>query len=121
MALGHNPSLFWITFFLRCDVWVVFCWCLLLDVVVSQRILLLLPEILLNCEKHHLDKRNQLTENQMSIILMSEVGGRPSILLMKMVVITSIVVKLTLRDASKYSSLKMVVAKVINMRRMEGK
>ena len=59
--------------------------------------------------------------NQMSIILMSDVGGKLSILLMKMVVITSIVVKFTLRAASKKNGLKKVVAKVIAMRRREGK
>ena len=58
---------------------------------------------------------------QMSIILMSDVGGKLSILLMKMVVITSIVVKFTLRAASKKNGLKKVVAKVIAMRRREGK
>ena len=57
----------------------------------------------------------------MSIILVSEVGGRPSILLMKMVVITSMVVRLTLKEASKYICLNNVVAKVINVKRMEGK
>ena len=59
--------------------------------------------------------------SQMLIILISEVGGRLSILLMKMVVITSMVVKLTLRVASKYCSLYKVVAKVMSMRRTEGK
>ena len=44
--------------------------------------------------------------NQMSIILIAEVGGSPSILLMKMVVITSIVVKFTVRaEQSKYKAL----------------
>ena len=57
----------------------------------------------------------------MSIIFVSEVGGKPSILLMKIVVITSIVVKFTLREASKEICLKNVVAKVINVRRIEGK
>ena len=59
--------------------------------------------------------------NQMSIILISEVTGRPSILLMKMVVITSMVVRLTLNAASKKNGLKKVVAKVIIMRRRDGK
>ena len=49
----------------------------------------------------------------MSIILMSEVGGKPSILLMKMVVITSMVVRFTLKAASKKKGLKKVVAKVM--------
>ena len=48
---------------------------------------------------------------------MAEVGGRPSILLMKMVVITSMVVRFTLKAASKKKGLKKVVAKVIIMRR----
>ena len=39
--------------------------------------------------------------NQMSIILIAEVGGSPSILLMKMVVMTSIVVKFTVRAGKK--------------------
>ena len=59
--------------------------------------------------------------SQMSIILMFEVGGRLSILLMKMVVITSMVVKLTLKAASKKKGLKKVVAKVIVIRRRVGK
>ena len=57
----------------------------------------------------------------MSIILMSEVGGRLSILLMKMVVITSMVVRFTLKAASKKNGLKKVVAKVIVVRRIVGK
>ena len=44
----------------------------------------------------------------MSIILMSEVGGKPSILLMKMVVITSMVVRFTLKAASKKKGLTKV-------------
>ena len=52
----------------------------------------------------------------MSIILMSEVGGKPSILLMKMVVITNMVVRFTLKAASKKKGLKKVVAKVIAVR-----
>ena len=59
--------------------------------------------------------------SQMSIILMSEVGGKPSILLMKMVVMTSMVVRFTLKAASKKKGLKKVVAKVIAVRRREGK
>ena len=57
----------------------------------------------------------------MSIILMSEVGGKPSILKIKMLVITSMVVKFTLKAASKKKGLKKVVAKVIAVRRMVGK
>ena len=59
--------------------------------------------------------------SQTSIILVSEVGGRLSILLMKIVVITSIVVRFTLKAASKKKGLKKVVAKVIAVRRSEGK
>ena len=64
-------------------------------------------------EKHNLGERPQLNWqriNQTSIILMSKVGGRPSILLMKIVVITSMVVKFTLKAASKKKGLKKVVA-----------
>ena len=57
----------------------------------------------------------------MSIILMSDVLGRLSILLMKMVVITNMVVKFTLKAASKKKGLKKVVAKVIAVRRADGK
>ena len=59
--------------------------------------------------------------SQMSIIFMSEVGGKPSILLMKIVVITSIVVRFTLKAASKNKGLKKVVAKVIAVNRSVGK
>merc|ERR1711963_82174 len=52
---------------------------------------------------------------------MSEVGGRLSILLMKMVVITSMVVRFTLKAASKKKGLKKVVAKVIAVNRSVGK
>ena len=45
----------------------------------------------------------------------------PSILLMKTVVITSIVVRFTLRAAPKKKGLKKVVANVIIRRRREGK
>ena len=56
----------------------------------------------------------------MSIILMSEVEGNISMLLMKMVVITSMVVRFTLKAASKKKGLKKVVAKVMANRRKEG-
>ena len=59
--------------------------------------------------------------SQMSIILESEVGGRPSILLMKMVVITNIVVKFTLKAASKKKGLKKLVAKEIIVKSMVGR
>ena len=42
-------------------------------------------------------------------------------MLMKMVVITSMVVRFTLKAASKKKGLKKVVAKVIAVRRREGK
>ena len=48
-------------------------------------------------------------------------GCRPSILLMKMVVITSMVVRFTLKAASKKKGLKKVVAKVIATKSVEGK
>ena len=47
--------------------------------------------------------------------------GRPSILLMKMVVITSMVVRFTLKAASKKKGLKKVVAKVIAVKSIVGK
>ena len=59
--------------------------------------------------------------SQTSIIRISEVGGRLSILLMKMVVITNMVVKFTLRAASKKKGLKKVVAKVMAISRRDGK
>ena len=48
--------------------------------------------------------------NQMSIILVSDVGGSSSILLVKMVVITNMMVRFTVRLASKKTGLKKVVA-----------
>ena len=48
-------------------------------------------------------------------------GGKLSILLMKIVVNTSIVVRFTPRAASKKKGLKKVVAKVIAVKRREGK
>ena len=59
--------------------------------------------------------------SQMSIILESEVWGRPSILLMKMVVITNIVVKFTLKAASKKKGLKKLVAKEIMVKSTVGR
>ena len=47
--------------------------------------------------------------------------GSFSITLMKMVVITNMVVRLTLNAASKKNGLKKVVAKVIMRRRREGR
>ena len=62
----------------------------------------------------------------MSIILMSDVGPsqwgeRLSILLMKMVVITSMVVRFTLKAAPRKKGLKKMVAKVIAFKRSVGK
>ena len=54
-----------------------------------------------------------------SIILMSEVGGKLSILLMKIVVITNMVVRFTLKAASKKNGLKKVVEKVMARSRKE--
>ena len=48
--------------------------------------------VLHSCEKYNLRKGNNLAEDKPDVILMSEVGGKPSILLMKMVVITNMVV-----------------------------
>ena len=47
--------------------------------------------------------------------------GSFSITLVKIVVITSMFVRFTVKAASKKKGLKKVVAKVIIMRRMEGK
>ena len=44
---------------------------------------------------------NWQSMSQQSIILVDEVGGKPSILLMKIVVITNMVVRFTLKAASK--------------------
>ena len=59
--------------------------------------------------------------SQISIILISEVWGRLSILLIKIVVITNMVVRFTLKAASKKKGLKKVVAKVIATKSVEGK
>ena len=48
-------------------------------------------------------------------------GGRLSILLMKMVVITSMVVRFTLKAAPKKKGLRKMVAKVIGFKRFVGK
>ena len=53
--------------------------------------------------------------SQTSIIRMSEVEAKLSILLMKMVVKTNIVVRFTLKAASKKKGLKKVVAKVMEI------
>ena len=52
---------------------------------------------------------------------MLEVGGRLSILLIKMVVITNLVVRFTLKAASKKKGLKNVVARVVARSKKEGK
>ena len=54
--------------------------------------------------------------NQMSIIFMSELGGSSSILLVKMVVITSMIVRFTAMASPKRS--KKMVVKVMRSRRM---
>ena len=57
----------------------------------------------------------------MSIILRLDVKGSFSITLVKIVVITSMLVRFTVKAASKKNGLKKVVAKVIIMSKMEGK
>ena len=57
----------------------------------------------------------------MSIILRFDVKGSFSITLVKIVVMTSMLVRFTVKAASKKTGLKKVVAKVINKRRKEGK
>ena len=59
--------------------------------------------------------------SQMSIIFRKDVRGSFSITLVKMVVITSMFVRFTVRAASKKKGLKKVVAKVIAVRRRVGK
>ena len=59
--------------------------------------------------------------SQMSIILGKAVWGSFSMTLMKMVVMTNMLVRFTLKAASKKKGLKKVVAKVIIMSKMEGK
>ena len=59
--------------------------------------------------------------NQMSIIFMSEVGGSSSILLVKMVVITSMMVRFTAMASPKRSLSKKMVTKVMRSRRMVGR
>ena len=56
-----------------------------------------------------------------SIILRLDVEGSFSITLVKIVVITSMLVRFTVKAASKKKGLKKVVAKVIIKRRTEGK
>ena len=57
----------------------------------------------------------------MSIILRLDVKGSFSITLVKIVVITSMLVRFTVKAASKKNGLKKVVAKGIIKRRTEGK
>ena len=59
--------------------------------------------------------------SQKSIIFMSEVGGSSSILLVKMVVITSMMVRFTAMTSPKRSFSKKMVVKVMRSRRMVGK
>ena len=56
--------------------------------------------------------------SQISIIFISEVGGSSSILLVKMVVITSMMVKFTAMASPKRSLSKKMVVKVMRSRRM---
>ena len=87
----------------------VFCWFWLC--VFFQSVRWFLSEILHNSEEHHLSKGNQLAEDQPYVDHLDvRGGGRPSILLRKMVVITSMVVRFTLKAASKKNGLKKVVA-----------
>ena len=59
--------------------------------------------------------------NQMSMNFMSEVGGSSSILLVKMVVITSMMVRFTAIASPNRSLSKKMVVKVIRSRRMVGR
>ena len=59
--------------------------------------------------------------SQRSIILTSEVGGSSSILLVKMVVITNMMVRFTAMTSPKRSLSKKVVVKVMRSRRMVGR
>ena len=78
--------------------------------------------ILHSGEENNLYKRNHLAEDQPDVNHLDvRGGGKPSILLMKMVVITSMVVRFTLKAASKKKGLKKVVANVIAVRRRVGK
>ena len=59
--------------------------------------------------------------SQKSIIFMSEVGGSSSILLVKMVVITSMMVRFTAMASPNRSLSKKMVVKVMRSRRMVGR
>ena len=59
--------------------------------------------------------------SQKSIIFMSEVGGSSSILLVKMVVITSMMVRFTARESPKRPSLNEMVTKEMTSRRIVGR
>ena len=59
--------------------------------------------------------------SQKSIIFMSEVGGSSSILLVKMVVITSMMVRFTAMTSPKRSLSKKVLTKVMRSRRVVGR
>ena len=78
--------------------------------------------ILHSGEQDNLNKRIDLAKYQPDVNHLDvRSGGRLSILLMKMVVITNMVVRFTLKAASKKKGLKKVVAKVIAVRRRVGK
>ena len=85
-------------------------------------ILSILPVELHSSKENDLSERNHLAKNKPDINHLDIIGGgKPSILLMKMVVITSMVVRFTLKAASKKKGLRKVVANVIAVRRREGK
>ena len=73
-------------------------------------------------KKYNLNKWNHLAKDKPDVDHFDVRGGsKPFILLMKMVVITSMVVRFTPRAASKKKGLKKVVAKVIAVKRSVGK
>ena len=59
--------------------------------------------------------------SQKSIIFMSEVGGSSSILLVKMVVITRMIVRFTAKESPKRPSLNEMVTKEMTSRRIVGR
>ena len=80
------------------------------NLVISGQILFS-SKILNCCEKNNLWKGNKLADDQQDVDHLGVGGGgRLSILLMKIVVITNIVVRFTLKAASKKNGLKKLVA-----------